>query len=147
MSTPTTQAASTPGASAAGDIVVASSATTGSSPTSTSVVTSTVTTPSSPKRTMSLGDYNKTGRWRRRRRGNLAFNTCGSEYRSVVHPGHDYHAGLCGGTSNSVRSSRHGLWSLRLLVRDRLTIPVPIGLNRTSMIKATLQEDGGLQHT
>ncbi|GMF35858.1 unnamed protein product [Phytophthora fragariaefolia] len=60
MSTPTTQAAATPAASTAGDIVVASSATTGSSPTSTSVVTSTVTTPSSPKRTMSLGDYKKT---------------------------------------------------------------------------------------
>ncbi|GMF48843.1 unnamed protein product [Phytophthora fragariaefolia] len=60
MSTPTTQAASTPAASAAGDTVVASSATTGSFSTSTSVVTSTVTTPSSPKRTMSLGDYKKT---------------------------------------------------------------------------------------
>ncbi|GMF64163.1 unnamed protein product [Phytophthora fragariaefolia] len=60
MSTPTTQAASTPGASAAGDIVVATSATTGSSPTSTSVVTSTVTTLSSPKGTMSLGYYKKT---------------------------------------------------------------------------------------
>ncbi|GMF63313.1 unnamed protein product [Phytophthora fragariaefolia] len=60
MSTPTTRAVSTPAASAARDIVVASSATTGSSPTSTSVVTSTVTTPSSPKRTMSFGDYKKT---------------------------------------------------------------------------------------
>ncbi|GMF60049.1 unnamed protein product [Phytophthora fragariaefolia] len=59
MSTPTTQAASTPAASAAGNIVVASSATTGSSPTSTFVVTSTVTTLSSPKRTMSLEDYKK----------------------------------------------------------------------------------------
>ncbi|GMF42310.1 unnamed protein product [Phytophthora fragariaefolia] len=59
MSTPTTQAASTPTASAAGSIGVASSATTGSSPTSTSVVTTTMTTPSSPKRTMSLGDYKK----------------------------------------------------------------------------------------
>ncbi|GMF82320.1 unnamed protein product [Phytophthora fragariaefolia] len=60
MSTPTTQAAGTPAASAAGNIVVATSATTGSSLTSTSVVTSTVTTPSSPKRTMSLGGYKKT---------------------------------------------------------------------------------------
>ncbi|GMF24871.1 unnamed protein product [Phytophthora fragariaefolia] len=60
MSTPTTQAAGTPAASAAANTVVASSATTGSSPASTSVVTSTVTTPSSPKRTMSLGDYKKT---------------------------------------------------------------------------------------
>ncbi|GMF59086.1 unnamed protein product [Phytophthora fragariaefolia] len=59
MSTPTTQAAGTPAASAAGNIVVASSATTGSSLASTSVVTSTVSTPSSPKRTMSLGDYKK----------------------------------------------------------------------------------------
>ncbi|GMG17829.1 unnamed protein product [Phytophthora fragariaefolia] len=56
MSTPTTQAAGTPAASAAGNIVVATSATTGSSLASTSGVTSTVTTPSSPKRTMSLGD-------------------------------------------------------------------------------------------
>ncbi|GMF71092.1 unnamed protein product [Phytophthora fragariaefolia] len=60
MSTPTTQAAGTPAASAAGNIVVATSATTGSSSTSTSVVISTATTPSSPKRTMSLGDYKKT---------------------------------------------------------------------------------------
>ncbi|GMF62097.1 unnamed protein product [Phytophthora fragariaefolia] len=60
MSTPTTQAAGTPAASAAGNIVVASAATTGSSLASTSVVTSTVTTPSSPKRTMLLGDYKKT---------------------------------------------------------------------------------------
>ncbi|GMF63380.1 unnamed protein product [Phytophthora fragariaefolia] len=60
MSTPTTQAAGTPAASAAGNIVVATSATTGSSLASTSVVTSTVTTPSSPKRTISLGDYKKT---------------------------------------------------------------------------------------
>ncbi|GMF58304.1 unnamed protein product [Phytophthora fragariaefolia] len=60
MSTPTTQAAGTPAASAARKIVVATSATTGSSLASTSVVTSTVTTPSSPKRTMSLGDYKKT---------------------------------------------------------------------------------------
>ncbi|GMF59233.1 unnamed protein product [Phytophthora fragariaefolia] len=60
MSTPTTQAAGTPAASAAGNIVVATSATTGSALASTSVVTSTVTTPSSPKRTMSLGDYKKT---------------------------------------------------------------------------------------
>ncbi|GMF60245.1 unnamed protein product [Phytophthora fragariaefolia] len=59
MSTPATQAAGTPAASAAGNIVVASSATTGSSLASTSVVTSTVTTPSSPKRTMSLGEYKK----------------------------------------------------------------------------------------
>ncbi|GMF82179.1 unnamed protein product [Phytophthora fragariaefolia] len=66
MSTPTTQAAGTPAASAAGNIVVATSATTGSSLASTSVVTSTVTTPSSPKRTMSLGDYKKT-------RGNTLF--------------------------------------------------------------------------
>ncbi|GMF20305.1 unnamed protein product [Phytophthora fragariaefolia] len=66
MSTPTTQAASTPAASAAGGIFVASSATTGSSLASTSVVTSTVTTPSSPKRTMSLGEYKKT-------RGNMVF--------------------------------------------------------------------------
>ncbi|GMF51385.1 unnamed protein product [Phytophthora fragariaefolia] len=60
MSTPTTQAAGTPAASAAGNIVVATSATTGSSLASTSVVTPTVTTPSTPKRTMSLGDYKKT---------------------------------------------------------------------------------------
>ncbi|GMF16048.1 unnamed protein product [Phytophthora fragariaefolia] len=60
MSTPTTQAAGTPAASAAGNIAVASSAATGSSLASMSVVTSTVTTPSSPKRTMSLGDYKKT---------------------------------------------------------------------------------------
>ncbi|GMF22389.1 unnamed protein product [Phytophthora fragariaefolia] len=60
MSTPTIPAADKPAASAAGDIVVASSATTGSSLASTSVVTSTVATPSSPKRTMSLGDYKKT---------------------------------------------------------------------------------------
>ncbi|GMF61843.1 unnamed protein product [Phytophthora fragariaefolia] len=60
MSTPTTQAAGTPAASAAGNIVVATSATTGSSLASTSVVTSTVTTPSSPERKMSLGDYKKT---------------------------------------------------------------------------------------
>ncbi|GMF82271.1 unnamed protein product [Phytophthora fragariaefolia] len=59
MSTPTTPAAGTPAASAAGNIVVASSATTGSSLASTSVATSTVTTPSSPKRTMPLGDYKK----------------------------------------------------------------------------------------
>ncbi|GMF55727.1 unnamed protein product [Phytophthora fragariaefolia] len=59
MSTPTTQAAGTPAASAAGNIVVATSATTGSSLASTSVVTPTMTTPSSPKRTMSLGDYKK----------------------------------------------------------------------------------------
>ncbi|GMF58693.1 unnamed protein product [Phytophthora fragariaefolia] len=59
MSTPTTQAAGTPAASAAANIVVATSATTGSSLASTSVVTSTVTTPSSPKRTMSLGDNKK----------------------------------------------------------------------------------------
>ncbi|GMF23574.1 unnamed protein product [Phytophthora fragariaefolia] len=58
-STPTTQAAGTPAASAAADTVVASSVTTGNSPASTFVVTSTVTTPSSPKRTMSLGDYKK----------------------------------------------------------------------------------------
>ncbi|GMF42707.1 unnamed protein product [Phytophthora fragariaefolia] len=60
MSTPTTQTAGTPAASAAANTVVTSSATTGCSPASTSVVTSTVTTPSSPKRTMSLGDYKKT---------------------------------------------------------------------------------------
>ncbi|GMF63223.1 unnamed protein product [Phytophthora fragariaefolia] len=61
MSTPTTQAASTPAASAASNTVVATSATTGSSLASTSVVTLTaVTTPSSPKRTMSLGEYKKT---------------------------------------------------------------------------------------
>ncbi|GMF48299.1 unnamed protein product [Phytophthora fragariaefolia] len=59
MSAPTTQAASTPAASAAVNTIVASSATTGSSLASTSVVTSTVTTPSSPKRTMSPGDYKK----------------------------------------------------------------------------------------
>ncbi|GMF45536.1 unnamed protein product [Phytophthora fragariaefolia] len=59
MSTPTTQAASTPTASAAANTVVASSATTGSSPASTSVITSTEMTPSSPKRTMSLGEYKK----------------------------------------------------------------------------------------
>ncbi|GMF14421.1 unnamed protein product [Phytophthora fragariaefolia] len=67
MSTPTTQAAGTPAASAAGNIVVASSATTGSSLASTSVVTSTVTTSSSPKRTMSLGDHKKT-------RGNMVLD-------------------------------------------------------------------------
>ncbi|GMF46263.1 unnamed protein product [Phytophthora fragariaefolia] len=60
MSTPVTQAAGTPAASAVANTVVASSATTGSSLASTPVVTSTVTTPSSPKRTMSLGDYKKT---------------------------------------------------------------------------------------
>ncbi|GMF82279.1 unnamed protein product [Phytophthora fragariaefolia] len=60
MSTPTTQAAGTPAASAAANTVVAFSATTGSALASTSVVTLTVTTPSSPKRTMSLGDYKKT---------------------------------------------------------------------------------------
>ncbi|GMF27205.1 unnamed protein product [Phytophthora fragariaefolia] len=59
MSTPTTQAACTPAASAAANTVVASSATTGSSPALTPVVTSMVTTPSYPKRTMSLGDYKK----------------------------------------------------------------------------------------
>ncbi|GMF64460.1 unnamed protein product [Phytophthora fragariaefolia] len=59
-------AAGTPAASAAGKIVVATSATTESSLASTSVVTPTVTTPSSPKRTMSLGDYKKT-------RGNALF--------------------------------------------------------------------------
>ncbi|GMF35377.1 unnamed protein product [Phytophthora fragariaefolia] len=59
-STPTTQAAGTPAASAAANTVVVNLATTGSPPASTSVVTSTVTTPSSPKRTMSLGDYKKT---------------------------------------------------------------------------------------
>ncbi|GMF16015.1 unnamed protein product [Phytophthora fragariaefolia] len=57
MSTPTTQAASTPAASAGANTVVASSATTGGSLASTPVVTSTVTTPSSPKRTMSLVGY------------------------------------------------------------------------------------------
>ncbi|GMF48117.1 unnamed protein product [Phytophthora fragariaefolia] len=66
MSTPTTQAAGTPAASAAENTVVANSATTGSSPAFTSVVTSTVTTPSSPKRTMSLGEYKVT-------RGNALF--------------------------------------------------------------------------
>ncbi|GMF46720.1 unnamed protein product [Phytophthora fragariaefolia] len=66
MSTPTTQAAGTPAASAAANSVVASLATTGISPASTPVVTSTVTTPSSPKRTMLLGDYKKT-------RGNALF--------------------------------------------------------------------------
>ncbi|GMG18344.1 unnamed protein product [Phytophthora fragariaefolia] len=60
MSTPTTQAAGTPAAPAAANTVVANSATTGSSLAPTSVVTSTVTTPSSPKRTMSLGEYQKT---------------------------------------------------------------------------------------
>ncbi|GMF47887.1 unnamed protein product [Phytophthora fragariaefolia] len=59
MRTPTTQAVSTPAASAAGNIVVAEEATTGSSLASTSVVTSTATTPSSPNRTMSLGEYKK----------------------------------------------------------------------------------------
>ncbi|GMF40134.1 unnamed protein product [Phytophthora fragariaefolia] len=59
MSTPTTQAAGTPAASAAANTSVASSATTGSFLASTPVVTSTVTTPSSPKRMMSLGDYKK----------------------------------------------------------------------------------------
>ncbi|GMF52642.1 unnamed protein product [Phytophthora fragariaefolia] len=59
MSTPTTQAAGTPAASAAADTVGASSATTESSLASTFAVTSTVTTPSSPKRTMWLGDYKK----------------------------------------------------------------------------------------
>ncbi|GMF56385.1 unnamed protein product [Phytophthora fragariaefolia] len=66
MSTPTTQAAGTPAASAAANTVVASSATTGSSLTSTPVVTSTVTTPSSPKRTNSHGEYKKA-------RGNTVF--------------------------------------------------------------------------
>ncbi|GMF41497.1 unnamed protein product [Phytophthora fragariaefolia] len=66
MSTPTTQAAGTPAASAVANTVVASSATTGSSPVSTPVVTSTATTPSSPKRTMSLGDSKVT-------RGNTLF--------------------------------------------------------------------------
>ncbi|GMF59877.1 unnamed protein product [Phytophthora fragariaefolia] len=61
MSTPTTQAAGTTAASAAANTVVASSATTRSSSASTtSVVTSTVTTSSSPKRTMSLGENQKT---------------------------------------------------------------------------------------
>ncbi|GMF64103.1 unnamed protein product [Phytophthora fragariaefolia] len=59
MSTPTTQSAGTPAASAAANTVVASSATSGSSLASTTVVTSTVTTPTSPKRTMSLGEYKK----------------------------------------------------------------------------------------
>ncbi|GMF31358.1 unnamed protein product [Phytophthora fragariaefolia] len=66
MSTPTTQAAGMPVASAAADTVVASSAATGSSLASTPVVTSTVTTSSSPKRTMSLGEYKKA-------RGNIVF--------------------------------------------------------------------------
>ncbi|GMF52119.1 unnamed protein product [Phytophthora fragariaefolia] len=66
MSTPTTQAAGTPAASAAANTVVASSAMTGSFLASTPVVTSTVTTPSSPKRMMSLGEYKKA-------RGNTVF--------------------------------------------------------------------------
>ncbi|GMF59275.1 unnamed protein product [Phytophthora fragariaefolia] len=98
MSTPTTQAAGTPAASAAANTVVASSATTGSSLASTSVVTSTVTTPSSPKRTMSLGDYKKP-------RGNMvlardeleALFDVGSD--AVMEDGEEEHEG----TSSSTR--------------------------------------------
>ncbi|KAE9024981.1 hypothetical protein PF011_g3257 [Phytophthora fragariae] len=61
MSTPTTQTSDAPAASAAGNAVVATSATTAtSSASSASVVTSTVTTSSSPKRTISVGEYQKT---------------------------------------------------------------------------------------
>ncbi|KAE9100211.1 hypothetical protein PF010_g14894 [Phytophthora fragariae] len=61
MSTPTTQTSDTPAASTAGNAVVATSATTAtSSASSASVVTSSVTTSSSPKRTISVGEYQKT---------------------------------------------------------------------------------------
>ncbi|KAE8994396.1 hypothetical protein PR003_g22655 [Phytophthora rubi] len=60
MSTPTTQTSDTPAAPAAAGAVVASTATTAtSSASSASVVTSTVTTSSSPKRTISVGEYQK----------------------------------------------------------------------------------------
>ncbi|KAE9324605.1 hypothetical protein PF008_g17071 [Phytophthora fragariae] len=60
MSTPTTQTSDTPASPAAAGAVVASAATTAtSSASSASVVTSTVTTSSSPKRTISVGEYQK----------------------------------------------------------------------------------------
>ncbi|KAE9294984.1 hypothetical protein PF008_g24392 [Phytophthora fragariae] len=60
MSTPTTQTSDTPAAPAAAGAIVASTATTAtSSASSASVVTSTVTTSSSPKRTISVGEYQK----------------------------------------------------------------------------------------
>ncbi|KAE8967837.1 hypothetical protein PR003_g33146, partial [Phytophthora rubi] len=61
MSTPTTQTFDTPAAPAAAGAVVASTATTAtSSASSASVVTSSVTTSSPPKRTISVGEYQKT---------------------------------------------------------------------------------------
>ncbi|KAE8978191.1 hypothetical protein PR003_g25737 [Phytophthora rubi] len=61
MSTPATQTSDAPAAPAAADAVVASTATTAtSSASSASVVTSTVTTSSSRKRTISVGEYQKT---------------------------------------------------------------------------------------
>ncbi|GMF58200.1 unnamed protein product [Phytophthora fragariaefolia] len=57
MSTPTTQAAGSPAASAAANTFVASSATTRSFSASSPIVTSNVTTSSFPKPTMSLGEY------------------------------------------------------------------------------------------
>ncbi|GMF57243.1 unnamed protein product [Phytophthora fragariaefolia] len=95
MSTPTTQAASTPAASAAANTVVASSVTTGSSPASTSVVTSTVTPPSSVKRTMSLGEYNKA-------RGNTLFAS--DELEALFDVGSD--ADMEDGEDEEVSSSR-----------------------------------------
>ncbi|KAE8907823.1 hypothetical protein PF005_g13980 [Phytophthora fragariae] len=60
MSTPTTQTSDTPAAPAAAGAVAANTATTAtSSASSASVVTSTVTTQSSPKRTISVGEYQK----------------------------------------------------------------------------------------
>ncbi|KAE9008715.1 hypothetical protein PR002_g15823 [Phytophthora rubi] len=61
MNTPTTQTSDTPAAPAAAGAVVASTATTAtSSASSASVATSLVTTSSSPKRTISVGEYQKT---------------------------------------------------------------------------------------
>ncbi|KAE9170304.1 hypothetical protein PF004_g27919 [Phytophthora fragariae] len=61
MSTPTTQTSDEPAASAAGNAVVANTATTAtSSASSASVVTSSVMASSSPKRTISVGEYQKT---------------------------------------------------------------------------------------
>ncbi|KAE9280671.1 hypothetical protein PR003_g27894, partial [Phytophthora rubi] len=61
MSTPTTQTTDAPAAPAAANAVVASTAMTAtSSASSASVVTSTVTTSSSPKRTIAVGEYQKT---------------------------------------------------------------------------------------
>ncbi|KAE8893795.1 hypothetical protein PF005_g28334 [Phytophthora fragariae] len=60
MSTPTTQTSDTPAAPAAAGAVVATTAMTAtSSASSASVVTSTMTTSSSPKRTISVGEYQK----------------------------------------------------------------------------------------